>query len=375
LAALAAISTAMPAATPRTFSFICGQDDFLVGRMGRDRFAELSGDATDEFSREVVNGFAANVDEVETAVNRFREAVQTVPMFGGRRVVWLKDVNFLADSVTGKAETTLGQVEDLQELLQSLNPAETAVLITAAPVDRRRSFAKWCEKNADFALADGDGDPGSLGAVVQAEARAVGVEFGPGALELLLARIGANTRLLIEEVHKLAAHAEGATIEEASVSELTPNVAQGDFFETAEAFFSGDLQWTLAALRRHFFAGGDARPILAALQNRNRILIQVRALSDAGEARLGPRGVEGLQRAAESFGEKFGEAAGEKSSYNVFTQNPWYVGKLAGGGTLPPLRRLIDNQREFVDAFEEIIRRPDGQADVLRDMAVRCLAA
>jgi len=39
------------------------------------------------------------------------------------------------------------------------------------------------------------------------------------------------------------------------------------------------------------------------------------------------------------------------------------------------LRRLIDNQREFTNAFEEIIRRPDAQEDVLRDMAVRCLAA
>ena len=106
----------MPAvATTRNFSFICGQDDFLVGRMGRRRFDELSGDAPDEFSQEVVNGFAANVDEVEAAVNRFREAVQTMPMFGGRRVIWLKDVNFLADSVTGKAETTLGLVEDRRE--------------------------------------------------------------------------------------------------------------------------------------------------------------------------------------------------------------------------------------------------------------------
>jgi DNA polymerase-3 subunit delta len=365
----------MPAAITRNFSFICGQDDFLVGRMGTKRFTELSGETADEFAQEIVNGFAANVDEVESAVNRFREAVQTLPMFGGKRVVWLKDVNFLADTVTGKAETTLKSVEDLQELLQSVNPEETAVLITAAPVDRRRSFAKWCEKNADFALADGGGDADSLGAVVQAEARAIGVEFGPGALELLLAKVGANTRLLVEEVHKLAAHADGTVIDEASVAELATNAAQGDFFETAEAFTSGDLQWTLAALKRHFFAGGDARPVLAALQNRNRILIQLRALSDAGEARVGPRGVDGIQKAAQNHGPKFGDAIGEKSSYNIFSQNPWYVGKLAGSAALPPLRRLIDNQREFVNAFEEILRRPDEQEEVLRDMAVRCLTA
>ena len=366
----------MPAPTTRNFSFICGQDDFLVGRMGRQRFEELSGKNTDEFSREIVNGFAANVGEVETAVNRFREAVLTMPMFGGRRVVWLRDVNFLADTVTGRAETTLNRLEDLQQVLQAVNPEETAVLITASPVDRRRSFPKWCEKNADFALADGAGDADALAAVVNAEAGSIGVEFGPGALELLLARIGPNTRLLVEEVHKLAAHAaDGSRIEEASVAELTPNAAQGDFFEMADAFFSGDLQWTLAALKRHFFAGGDARPVLAALQNRNRILIQLRALADAGDASVRPRGVDGLPEAAAIYGASFGDAAGEKSSYNVFTQNPWYLGKLTGAAPLPPLRRLIDNQREFIDAFEGIIRRPDEQEDVLRDMAVRCLAA
>jgi DNA polymerase-3 subunit delta len=366
----------MPPATTRNFSFICGQDDFLVGRMGRERFDELAGDTADDFSREVISGFAANVDEVESAVNRFREAVQTVPMFGGKRVVWLKDVNFLADTQTGRAETTLKLVEDLQQVLQSVNPAETAVLVTAAPLDRRRSFPKWCEKAADFALADGGGDAEGLGAVVQAEARLAGVEFGPGALELLLAKIGANTRLLVEEVHKLAAHADdGKLIDEAAVAELSPNAAQGDFFETADAFFSGDLQWAIAALKRHFFAGGDARPVLAALQNRNRILIQVRALADAGDARVGPRGVDGLQRAAGTHGPRFGDAAAEKSSFNVFTQNPWYVGKLAGSAALPSLRRLIDNQREFINAFEEIIQRPDAQEEVLRDMAVRCLAA
>ncbi len=164
-------------------------------------------------------------------------------------------------------------------------------------------------------------------------------------------------------------------IDEASVAELTPNAAQGEFFETADAFFSGDLKWALDALKRHFFAGGDARPVLSALQNRNRILIQVRALADAGEAKAGPRGVDGLERAAGTHGDKFGEALSEKSSYNVFTQNPWYVGKLVGAAPLPSLRRLIDNQRAFIDAFGEILGRPDAQEEVLRDMAVRCLAA
>jgi DNA polymerase III subunit delta len=372
----------MPA--PKTFAFVCGADEFLVQRTGQQRFDALAAETgADEFSREIISGFAGNVGEVESAVNRFREAVQTVPMFGGQRVVWLKDVNFLADSVTGRAEGTLRLVEDLQALLEKINPADVAALITAAPVDRRRAFPKWCEKNANFALIGGDDDAGgeALAGVVLAEARSLGTSFGPGAVDLLLAKVGANTRLLVEETRKLANYAgDGATplgtgtavIEEAHVAELTPNVAEGDFFETAEAFFSGDLKWTLTALHRHFFAGGDARPVISALQNRNRILLQLRALLDAGDVRLGMRGVDGLPRAATAHAAKFGEAAGEKSSFNVFTQNPWYLGKLAGA-KLPALRRLIDNQHEFINAFEEIIRRHDEQEEVLRALAVRCL--
>ncbi|MDO8541685.1 MAG: DNA polymerase III subunit delta [Opitutaceae bacterium] len=363
----------MPA--EKKFTFICGPDDFLVGRTGKVRFEALAAEVPDEFSREIVNGFAANVSEVESAVNRFRDAVQTVSMFGGRRVVWLKDVNFLADTVTGRAESTLKVVEDLQQILDAINPTDTAVLITAAPIDRRRSFPKWCEKNADFALVGGDGDNAGdvLAGVVLTEAKQLGNSFASGAVELLLAKVGANTRLLVEETRKLATYAgDGVAITEAHVAELTPNVAEGDFFDAAEAFFSGDLKWTLAALHRHFFSGGDARPIISALQNRNRILLQVRALVDAGDVRIGPRGLDGLQRAAPGYSSKF-VGATEKSSFNLFSQNPWYVGKLAGGAKLPPLRRLIDNQQEFIGAFEEIIRRPNEQEEVLRELAVRCL--
>ena len=371
----------MPTAA-KAFAFICGPDDFMVNRLGKERFEALAAAAAaDEFSREIISGFAGNVDEVAAAVNRFRDAVQTIPMFGGKRVVWFKDVNFLADTVTGRAEGTLKQVEALQELLEKVNGAEVAIVITAAPVDRRRSFPKWCEDRADFTLAgggDGESAGEALADVARGEAREWGVKFGPGALELLLQKVGANTRLLTEETRKLATYtSESAVITEAQVEELTPNFAEGDFFAAADRFFAGDLRGSLAELQRHFFNGGDARPVLSALQNRNRILIQCRVLLDAGELRApGPYGFDkaAWARAQEAYAKHFGGDA-EKSSFNLFTQNQWYVGKLVSGAKLPPLRRLIDNQQEFVRVFEEIIRRPNEQETVLRDMAVRCLAA
>ncbi len=347
----------------KNFSFICGADDFESG--------------ADEYGVEVISGFAANFNEVEACLSRFRESVQTISMFGGKRVVWLKDVSFLADSVTGRAEGTLTLVEDLQALLSSINPAEVGVLVTAAPVDRRRSFPKWCEKNSDFLLAGGDGGNAhdAMLSIILAEARSIGARIEPDAAELLFAKVGPNTRLLVEEVRKLSLFAgEGQPITEAHVAELSPNVAEGDFFEAAECFFQGRLQPTLDALHRHFFSGGDARPLLSSLQNRNRILIQVRALVDSEEVKLGPRGLDGLQRAATTHGQRFGSAISDKSAYNIFSQNAWYVGKLASAGNLPTLRKLIDNQREFIATFEGLIRC-DDQEELLRAMVVRCLGS
>ena len=370
----------MPDAPP-AFTYVAGPDDFLVGRFAQERYAALAAEAgADDMSQVIINGFANNVDEVATAVGRFREAVQTVPMFGGKQVVWFKDINFLADTVTGRAEGTLEQVAAVQELLEKINPAEVVVLLSAAPVDRRRSFPKWCEAHGDFHMAGGDGD--NLGEVLAgvaiAEARSQGVQFAEGAVELLLTKVGANTRLLTEEVRKLAAHAgEDNVIGEADVAQLVANVAEGDFFEAADRFFASDLKGTLHALQKHFFAGGDARPILSALQNRNRILLQVRVLLDAGELRApGPYGFDkaAFARAQAANAQLYGGDT-EKSSFNLFTQNQWYVGKLVSSAKLPPLRRLIDNQQEFIRAFEEVIQRPNEPETVLREMAVRCLTA
>ncbi len=363
----------MAASADKPFIFICGADDFLVGRLGRARYDELAAEITDEFSRETIAGFANNVDEVETAIGRFRDSVQTVSMFGGRRLVWFKDVNFLADSRTGNTESAKAAVEHLQSILAAVNPADVAILVTAAPVDRRKSFYKWCEKTADFTFvgaANAEDAAEALALTALSEAKMLGVEIERDALSLLLARSGANTRFLVSEVNKLAAHADsGKKITEADVAELTPNLAEGDFFEATELFFRGDLRGTLAAFERHFFAGESARPLLASMQNRNRLLIQLRALAPQG-GRAPDKGA--IERAALAFGKHF-VGAGEKNAANLFSQNAWYVGKLAAGAKAWPLKHHIDIQLALAEAFEAIIQRPKEEPAVMRELAVKCL--
>ncbi|HQU08419.1 MAG TPA: DNA polymerase III subunit delta, partial [Opitutales bacterium] len=107
-------------------------------------------------------------------------------------------------------------------------------------------------------------------------------------------------------------------------------------------------------------------------QSRNRLMIQLKALLDAGIIRVTPRGLDraGLETAQSRFNPS-GEL--EKSSVNLFTQNPWYLGKLAQSAQGISLKKLLAWQLAFIHAFEELINRPQEPLAVMRELAIRCL--
>lgn len=358
------------------FTFICGADDFLVGRQGQDRWESMTRDITDEFGREVIDGRAGTVAEVEEAVARFASAVQTVSMFGDRKAVWFRGISFMADNQTGKTEGAKVQVERLQKILESIDPTGVSVLLTACPIDRRRNTFKWLQKASEFTFIEDSKDGEGVLQAMEDEARKLGISFAPGAAQTLLARIQGNPRLALEEVRKLAAYLgkPGATVHEEDVLLLVPTFGEGDMFETVEAFFSLDLPWTLDAIHRHFFCGHDVRPLLTSLQNRNRLMIQLSALQEGGILASGGVNAGNLKRAAEAFGHHFGAGSGEKSNLNVLTQHPFYLSRLAAPLPRLKLRLLLRFQTEFIRAFIEVMERPQEEEGVVRELAVRCLS-
>jgi DNA polymerase-3 subunit delta len=364
----------MPA---KAFTFICGDDDYLVSERGKRWFAEQTKDIADDLAKEVIDGRAGNVAEVGDAINRFTSAVQTLSLFGDQKVIWLKDVNFMAKSQTGNAQGTLDLLETLKDVLEVLDPNQVRVLMTVHPVYKVRNFYKWCQTNAEFTLlATGNNADAGYAQIIQDECKKAGVQITSGAVRLLIDKLNGSTRLMVAEASKLATFVgkSEAPIDERLVMELVPNFGDADFFEAVDAFYSLKLDWMLEALRRHFFTNSESRPLLGSLQSRNRLMIQLRVLLDARAIRLGGRGISksDLEAASRVYGEHFGDSE-EKSNLNVFTQNPWYLGKLAVTASKVSLKKLIEFQIAFAEAFEGIIERPNEQEAVCREMAVRCL--
>jgi len=358
------------------FTMICGGDDYLVAREGAAAWAKLCAEVADEFSREIVDGAAGTVAEVESAKSSFASAIMTMPMFGGKKCVWLKNATFLGDTQVGKTEGAKTAVEKLLSVLEKVNPADVGVLITACPIDRRRKEFKRLQELGEVVFVGGEGKSGDFPAqkILDEEFAAARVRCPPDVFYALFEKIHGNSRMAVEEARKLATYAgEGATITLEMVNALVPPLGEGDFFEAVDAFFSLDLEEALEAIHRHFFAGNDIRPLLSSLQNRARLLLQLRVLFDAGCFKRGVNKAS-LDEAFQQFGGGF-DPVGEKSSGNVFSQNPFYLARLLDTSKKLRTKRIIDMQLELVRAFEESISRPSEQEAVMREAAIRCLRA
>ena len=358
------------------FFVVLGDDDFLVRQRAKEIFEEHIDQFPDDLSREQIDGRADRVDEVERILNEARTAGQTLSLFGGGKLIWINEANFLNQTKVGAAQGSKTALDSMKPFLGNLG--DTVLILSACPVHRGHSFVKWLQKNSTYEdVAKQEKEDVAFRRLVQETAQACEVNFASGALEFLAGKIGAHSRLGVEETKKLASYLgeEGSEITEELIMQLVPDFGEGDFFEATEAFFSGNLKWTLEAIDRHFFHAKDARPLLSNLQNRNRLLIQLRVLVDGKEIDPNGRlGKDQLQRIGQKHAHHF-SGSGDKTTLNLFSQNPWFLGRLLPLTKNFNTRRLIDLQADLIGAFEKLLSQPkEDQPNILKDLAIRTLS-
>ena len=155
---------------------------------------------------ETIEASVTNGGEALKALGRLREALQTLPFFGGAKVVWFRDCNFLADDrVSGSKDVTEG-VSALVEELKGMDWRSVRLLLSAGKVDRRKSFYKTLDKLGTVESFDGWDDKEWADQASQfglREFRARGKDIQDDALAELIQRVGPNARALAGEVEKL----------------------------------------------------------------------------------------------------------------------------------------------------------------------------
>jgi len=362
--------------TSKKVYFVCGNDDFLVNRKAQAIIQDCQRELSPEALIEIVEGSVNNVSEVEAAVRKFKEATQMLSLFGEKKLVWLRKVSFMGEGATSRAEGTREALNDLQALLEQASSNDIWILITASPIDRRLQHFKSFEKVTNTTFIEESKSSATADLLICEECKEWGVSITNDASKALIAKVNGNSRMLVQEIQKLATYlgVPGSVINEQLVIEHVQQYGEGDFFEIAEAFFSFNLKWTLEAIDRYFYTNSDARAVITSLQNRNRLLIQLKTLIDAKAIKVTPSGID--KKSFELAASEFSQGSGvkdAKSSYSVFTQNLWYLGRLAQSAQKTTLKKLIDFQQAFIKAFERILEQPNKQSVVIQELALECL--
>src|SRR5579862_8834173 len=187
---------------------VFGDDEFAVKQRARQVYQQWA-EELGGMDHEIIDAAVNNSGEALKALARLREALQTLPFFGGGKAVWLKDCNFLGDERTASAQAVTETLGEIAQELKDFAWTNVRLLISAGKVDKRKVFYKTIDKIGTVESFAGwsvdDRDWAS-----QAEVWARGAlrerkkEISDEALAELVNNTGPNVRLLNNEVEKLA---------------------------------------------------------------------------------------------------------------------------------------------------------------------------
>lgn len=275
---------AMPAST-NIFAFF-GTDEALVKEAATKLSAQIA-PKDNEFGLEIISGGADNAEHASQIVFRTIEAIQTLPFFGGDKLVWLQGANFFADNQTGKAETTLSAIEALVDVLSSNLPSDVKVIISAGEIDKRRTFFKSLSKCARVQIFDKldtskAGWETHLMGHVTDRAKSLKLTFERGALERFVLMVGSDTRIIDSELEKLSLYSGGGAVTAEDVSRIAAVSHAGVVFEIGEAIARRELPRTLNLIDQQLRRGENAIGILlAAIVPKIRGLLHARDLIES----------------------------------------------------------------------------------------------
>lgn len=250
---------------------VVGSDDGMVREKALALYNRLTGGIDDGFTHETIDGIADNSDSAYEICASTVQALLTHSMFGGDKVVWLRNANFLGDTVTGRSQRTDAGVENLRETLEMGIPNGVKFLLTAQGVDKRRTFWKFIEKVADVQVFDrintsSDDWQDQVAELVTGRAREHGLEFDPDALELFVLLAGEQSQQIGNELEKLDLFLgpDRRTVTRDDVIKLVPLSREAVVFEIGKAIQNGKAERAIELIDQQLGADESAIGIMRA---------------------------------------------------------------------------------------------------------------
>jgi DNA polymerase III delta subunit len=270
---------------------VWGNDEYFVREHAQKLVNELCPPANQALALEVIDGDCDTIDPALAIIAQCLEGIRTVGFMGMTKVVWLRNATFFYDGKPGMyADVKKAVVALTDEIKQGLPPGQYLV-ISAMKVDRRSAFYKACQARGrveEHSISDksyeADRQAAELLAGVLAREKLV---VNDAVQDLLLQRIGTDSRQIIQEISKLSVYLGARReVREDDVRAVVCASREAAAWDLTDAVGRRDLPAALHCLRQ--LASQKAPPIMLVvmLQNRFRELIVLRECLDRRWLRL-----------------------------------------------------------------------------------------
>ena len=197
----------MAGAKTNPVALICGDDDFAVKQRAKQIFTEWSAELGG-MDHEMIDAGVGNAGDALAVMGKLREALNTLPFFGGGKVVWLRDCNFLGEERTASSAAVTEALAELADDLKKFSWQNVRLLVSAGKVDKRKVFYKTLEKigtvESFAAWSQDDKDWADRAEIAARDAlNQRGKDIADAAMGELVARAGFGARQLENEIEKL----------------------------------------------------------------------------------------------------------------------------------------------------------------------------
>jgi DNA polymerase III subunit delta len=262
----------------------------------------------DEFSRtEQVGKFRAQMGDPQFAdlntlvfdgrkvtLGELQHACDAVPFLSDKRLVIVEGM--LArfeprrrgdnpESETGEEEANPALAKELKEYLARLPETTRLIFVETKTVAKSNPILKYAADNKKNALVKAFAEPQArdLPAWIRSRVKAKGTSLESGAVEELALHVGADLRLLDNEIDKLMMYRNGQSIRVTDVRTLVASVHESDIFALVDALGHRETGAALKLLHSQIDHNAAPGYLLSMIVRQFRLLVQVKDLAARGK--------------------------------------------------------------------------------------------
>jgi len=330
-----------------------GNDEYLVGLNARKRVDEICPEVEQALSLEVVDGNAAKIDDAVASLDQCVAAFRTVGLFGGKKVVWFRDVSFLKNAVIMKNEQVKRLLGELASDIKAGLASDQFLILSAPGIDKRSAFYKAINEVGEVAEhgiseRDYEARPAALKRAVSLF-KEEGFSIDPAAADAFVEKTGFETRQIMNEVEKMVLYkGDDKTVSLDDVQAITSASAEAIAWDFTDAVAERKLGDAIRLFRQLLFQKENPVRLIIMIEGLFQNLLRFREYSAAGWFRMNGNRIQWSNDP--EIDDYFSGMADDPRKMH------WYrAGKFANQASAYSVRRLAASKRLVVDTHERML--------------------